>query len=371
MVVKGDTRGNGGQLAQYLVTQGDNERVQILEVDGREHATPEYLHDVLVGMSLAEELTKSKEGLYHAQINPAYGEDRLMTPESWYKAVDILGAELGLEHQRRAIVLHEKNGRIHAHVVWERYDHDKGIMIDTAFNYKAHDKARFEMEKTFAQEKTPEKNRNSKELKEQLTELWTETQDSRAFKEAVEQSGYMLATGSGKRPFMVVDSDGRSFDLVRQLKGIRTKEVRERLRNEDLMPEKKAIQAMRNRKDKVEPNKEQPQPITKQELSDYLKELAGEKKKTAHEFAENNPDLLTDNGDRKTEGRSRQAIKEFLTNEPQADHHREIDERRENLKQDFADNRETLTREQERQKIIDDMKAMLERKRRKEREQTR
>lgn len=359
MVVKGDARGNGGQLAQYLVTQGDNDRIQILEVDGRENASAEYLHDVLVGMSLAEELTKSKAGLYHAQINPAYGEDRLMTPESWMSAADILGIELGFENQRRAIVLHEKNGRIHAHVVWERYDHDKGIMIDTPFNYRSHDKARFEMERQFAQEKTPEKNKNSKELKEQLTELWTKTQDGKAFKEATEQAGYMLAAGITKRPFVVIDKDGRSFDLVRQLKGIRTKEVRERLRHEDLMPEKKAIQAMRNRKEKAT-----------HDLADHLKSLADEKKKTARQFAQNSPELVTD--DKDTQHRQ-ETMREFLTNEPQADHQRKADKMRENLKQDFADNRETLTREQQRQKIIDEimMREEERKQRRKERGRSR
>jgi len=357
MVVKGRSRGNGSQLAQYLVTQGDNERIQILEVDGREHASTEYLHDVLVGMSLAGELTKSDKGLYHAQINPAYGEDRLMTPESWMSAADILGIELGFENQRRAIVLHEKNGRIHAHVVWERYDHDKGIMIDTPFNYRSHDKARFEMERQFAQEKTPEKNKHSKELKEQLTELWTKTQDGKAFKEATEQAGYLLAAGTSKRPFMVVDKDGRSFDLVRQLKGIRTKEVRERLRDEDLMPEKKAIQAMRNRKEKAT-----------QDLTDHLKSLADEKKKTAERFAQNSPDLVTDDKDRQ---HRQETMREFLTNEPQADHQREAGKIRENLKQDFADNRETLTREQQKQKIMDDMRATQERNRERNRERTR
>src|SRR5690606_19953798 len=99
MVIKGNIRGNGGQLAQYLCHQGENDHIRILDVDGRDDGGVDDLFQTLEGMSLMEQLTKSKQGLYHAQINPAYEEDRAMTDEDWRMASDILGQELGFENQ--------------------------------------------------------------------------------------------------------------------------------------------------------------------------------------------------------------------------------------------------------------------------------
>ncbi|MFC5410824.1 relaxase/mobilization nuclease domain-containing protein [Larkinella bovis] len=249
MVIRGNIRGNGKQLAQYLVSGEANERVQILDVAGRRQATDAYLHQTLQSMSLTSELTRTSKGLYHAQINPAYREDRSMSDQDWMKAADILGQELGLQEQRRIIVLHQKKGRTHAHVVWERYDHQTGTVISNRFSRLAQDRARKEMERVFEHQQTPHRNKHRPELKETLTNLWHEAETGQDFIRAVHANGYLLAEGVPRHPFMVVDENGRSFDLVRQLKGIRIKEVRARLRNEKLMPEKEAIEIMRQKQD--------------------------------------------------------------------------------------------------------------------------
>ncbi|WP_421828366.1 relaxase/mobilization nuclease domain-containing protein [Larkinella sp.] len=249
MVIRGNTRGNGKQLAQYLISGEANENVQIVEVAGRVNAKADYLNQTLQSMSLTSELTKSNKGLYHAQINPAYSEDRSMTAKDWLKAADILGQQLGLDEQRRVIVLHTKKGRTHAHVVWERYDHKTGRVISDSFSRLAQDRARKEMERVFEHQPTPHRNQHRPELKEALTELWNQTETGKDFVRAVHANGYLLAEGVPRHPFMVVDEHGRSFDLVRQLKGIRIKDVRQRLRNEKLIPEKEAIELMRQKQE--------------------------------------------------------------------------------------------------------------------------
>ncbi|QMW01456.1 relaxase/mobilization nuclease domain-containing protein [Spirosoma foliorum] len=249
MVIRGAIRGNGKQLAHYLLSGEANECVQIVDVAGRSNATDAYLHQTLQSMSLTSELTKSQKGLYHAQINPAYSEDRKMSEKDWLKAADILGNELGLQEQRRVIVLHTKKGRTHAHVIWERYDHKTGKVIANKFSRLAQDRARKEMERVFEQQPTPHRNQHRPELKEALTNLWKETETGKDFVKAVHDNGYLLAEGVPRHPFMVVDENGRSFDLVRQLKGVRIKEVRQRLRHEKLIPEKEAIELMRQKQE--------------------------------------------------------------------------------------------------------------------------
>lgn len=249
MVIRGNIRGNGGQLAAYLLGHEQNDRVHILEVDGRINAKAAYLQQTLHTMSLTAELTKSPKGLYHAQINPAYSEDQKMTVEDWLIAADILGEQLGLDGQRRVVVLHTKKNRTHAHVVFERYNHQTGKVISNSFSRLAQDRARKEMERVFEQNPTPHRNKHRPELKETLTKLWQETTTAPEFIQAVHGQGYLLAEGVPRHPFMVVDEQGRSFDLVRQLKGVRIKEVRQRLRDAKLIPEKRAIEIMRERQD--------------------------------------------------------------------------------------------------------------------------
>lgn len=245
MVIRGNSRSNARQLSHYLLAKKDNEAIRILDVDGQLNAEAEDLDRSIYLMGVSAELTKSEKGLYHAQINPAIGEDAAMNDDHWLQAGDILGKQLGLENQRRAIVLHTKKGRTHAHVVWERYDHDKGRMVSDSFSRLAQDRARKEMEATFGQAPTPHRNKHRPELKASLSALWHQTGTGAQFVKAARCNGYIITEGSGRSPYMVVDENGRSHDLTRQLQGVRLKEVRQRLRAESLMGEKDAITLMR------------------------------------------------------------------------------------------------------------------------------
>ncbi|AEV99696.1 relaxase [Niastella koreensis] len=245
MVVRGNSRGNGAQLADYLMLQADNDNVRVFDIRGT--SQPDNLKASLLEMSLTSELTRSQKGLYHAQINPAYGEDKKMQPEDWSKAADIMEKELKLNGQKRVIVFHEKKGRLHAHVVWERYDHEKGKMVSDSYSRLAQDRARKTMEKEFEQKPTPIRNKRQPEIQRTLTEVWQKTKTGAEFVKEAFQKGYVVAKGQLRRPFMVVDDTGRSFDLIRQLKGTKTKEVRERLQRETLPTEKEAILQVRER----------------------------------------------------------------------------------------------------------------------------
>lgn len=229
-------------MASYLLKKADNDNVRLLGIRGTGRETD--LRQSLVEMSLTSELTKSDKGLYHVQICPAYGEDKGMTDEDWVRAADILEQEAGYQDQKRAIVLHDKNGKVHAHVVWERYDHDKGIMKPNKFSRLAQDRARQIMEKEFGHARTPERNAHQPEMKQYLTDIWNQSENAEMFLAAIGEKGYTVAAGT-QRPYMVIDETGRSFDLVRQLKGVRTKDVRERFKTTKLVKEKEAIASYR------------------------------------------------------------------------------------------------------------------------------
>lgn len=269
MVIGGKIRGNAPQLADYLLAIGENERVTIFDVDGRSDADAHSLKELLYSMELNSELTRSRNSVYHAYINPNPEDttDRVMTMEEWQQSVDILTKQLGYEDQRRVVVLHEKPGnRIHAHIVYERYHHESGVMATYEYNYKAHDAARAEMEAKLNHKPTPQKNKNRDQHKQTLTEIWRRTKTADDFIKEAEASGYKIAKGTD-RPFRVIDAEGVSFDLVRKLDGIKTKEVRERFEGRELMPEKEAIREQQSAKQERQKVKEEPaqQPIPQPE----------------------------------------------------------------------------------------------------------
>lgn len=374
MVIRGNTRGNGRQLAHYLLNKGENDFVQILDADGLAQMQPVDFSNLLFDMSVTAELTKSKKGLYHAQINPAIGEDKLMDADRWFQAADILGKELGLENQRRAIVLHEKKGRVHAHVVWERYQHDTKTVVSDSFSRLAQDRARMEMERVLDLQKTPRRNANRPELKATLTELWQNTNTAKDFMREVDKAGYMLAEGTLRHPFMVVDENGRTYDLVRQLKGVRIKEVRERMRGQKLIHEKQAIEIMRA---KGEQNKDEsgkgkqkteaaPQATSKERM-DNRKDITSDKRaaeNVAREFARSRKDMLRPE---KEQTRFNEAKQEYDTTANEITNDKQQKEK--DAARAFNENKQDLTPQEAKEIERERLKQEFKEKLRQDREQ--
>lgn len=218
MVITGKTRTNAKQLGEYLVTQGENERIEVLDVRG---ATSWHVPHAVLEFGLAAELTRGRKGLYHATIDPAYGEDNL-TQEQWQRCADVLGEQLGLAGQPRVIVLHNKKGRTHAHVVWQRA---KGsVFVSDSHSFRQHDKAREILEKEFSHKRTYQ----PAQVKNFLTTEWNAATSPEEFYSRITASGFRLAHGE-RRAYTVLTPEGLKLDLVRQLTGIKTAQVKERL----------------------------------------------------------------------------------------------------------------------------------------------
>ncbi len=334
MVIRGNSRGSARQLAHYLLAQKDNEAIRILDIDGQLNPNAEDLHRAVYLMGVSAELTKSDKGLYHAQINPAIGEDTAMQDDHWLQAADILGRQLGLLHQSRAIVLHTKKGRTHAHVVWERYDHAKRKMVSDSFSRLAQDRARKEMETVFEQKRTPHRNKHRPELKAALSALWQSANTGAQFVKAARQNGYLISTGSGRSPFMVVDENGRSYDLTRQLQGVRLKEVRERLRSENLMDEKQAIETMRK------PQHDEQERGGDGEKGTRTHEFKTRLKTMQQEFSNNRGDMAANDNDKQP------TLKEKLAASRQEIANQQHDKP---VKKHFADNQADMSKSEQAQ----------------------
>lgn len=247
MIIKGSSRAGPGQLARHLQRVDTNEHVTIVQLDSPTGDLKEAFRD----WQFLSTGTRGTKGLYHANIDPDARYQ--MTPEQWQRAVDVLEKELGLEGQPRAVVMHEKHGRQHIHVVWQRTDIDTMTLIADSFNYKAHERASLALEREFGHEIVPGKHAkrdrekqpnlpkaeishaewqqgeragtDPRAFKDAITALFRQSDNGQALQAALEERGLILAKGD-RRDFVIVGEDGQVYSLARQIKGVTAKDLR-------------------------------------------------------------------------------------------------------------------------------------------------
>ena len=247
MIIKGSSRAAPSRLANHLRRADTNERVEVLELQSP-HGD---LGDALKDWQFLASGTKGTKGLYHANIDPA--EAYAMTPAQWARSVEVLEEELGLQGQPRAVVLHEKHGRQHIHVVWARTDVATMKLRSDSHNYQAHERASHRLELEFGHEHVPGKHEkrdrdrqqepprsevthaewqqaertgiDPRERKSYITSLFEQSDSGQAFMAALEEAGYTVARGD-RRDFVLVDEQGEVHSLGRQIRGVKAAELR-------------------------------------------------------------------------------------------------------------------------------------------------
>ena len=248
MVIKGTTCRNGRRLATHLGRTDTNERAEVLELRG---VAAENLRGALLEIEAVASGTRTTKPFYHASINTR--ADERMAPEQRAHAIDRLEAELGLTGQPRVVVLHQKEGREHCHIVWSRIDLERMRCISDSHNYRKHELVARSLEREFGHQRvqgahieregkerpqrTPSHSEmlqadrtgiSAKEVKEHVTDLWRRSDSAEAFTMALWRSGYCLARGD-RRDYVVIDPAGGTHSLARCVEGLRTKDIRERM----------------------------------------------------------------------------------------------------------------------------------------------
>jgi hypothetical protein len=246
MIIKGGSRAGPQQLAAHLLRADTNERIDILELDSAVDDLAATFRD----WQTLSEGTRGTKGLYHVNIDP--DARYTMTPQQWAEAVAVLEKELGFDGQPRAVVLHEKKGRQHIHIVWARTDIETMTLRSDSNNYLAHERASQKLELAFGHEPVPGKHAKRDRSKQpdfpradinhgewqqaersgisvadrraQIAALKEASDNGAAFKAALEEAGYMIAQGD-KRDFVLVTAEGSVLSLSRELK-MKAAEVR-------------------------------------------------------------------------------------------------------------------------------------------------
>lgn len=247
MIIKGGARAKPANLATHLQRADTNERVMVLEVAWGSQDLNEAFSD---WQDLVALTAQGEKGLYHANIDPH--ADYTMSGEQWAYAIQKLEAELGLEGQPRAVVMHVKHGREHVHVVWGRTDLDTQTLRSDSNNYEAHERTARHLEQTFGHEivlgphsgRDPSLARTSishaewqqqertgisvVERRAALRDAWEQSDTGGAFREALAEQGYFLANGD-RRGIVAVDRDGEIVSLGKRTIGVSTTDITERL----------------------------------------------------------------------------------------------------------------------------------------------
>jgi hypothetical protein len=260
MILKGNQRGGGQQLAAHLLNSFDNERVEIADVRG---AVARDLSGAFAEWAAEARGTKCQKFLYSLSLNPDQSQGHL-TRAQYLELLERTERSLKLVGQPRAVVFHEKRDkdgivREHCHAVWSRIDTDKMKAVQISHDRLklrtvAQDFARkhgLELpdgmkpggsrnsrtdhfnnrasEENLAEKQQQERSGVPKEVRmAELASCWHGTKTGSEFVHAMEDKGYYLARGDSGR-YVVVDLYGAVHSLYRQIEDVKSSQVKERL----------------------------------------------------------------------------------------------------------------------------------------------
>lgn len=251
MILKGNQRGGGKQLAAHLLNEQDNEHVHVHEMRGFvADDLPSAFHEAYA----VSKGTRAKQFLFSLSLNPPARAN--VSTEAFERAIDMVEQRLGLENQPRAIVFHEKEGRRHAHAVWSRIDAGEMKAINLPYTrlrlrdvskelYLEHgwqmprglvdsrerDPANFSLEEW---QQAKRGGHDPKALKAMFQECWAASDSGKAFAASLAARGYTLAQGD-RRGHVAVDYRGEVYAIAKFV-GVKTKAVRDKLGVPETLP---------------------------------------------------------------------------------------------------------------------------------------
>ncbi|MFY9288463.1 MAG: relaxase/mobilization nuclease domain-containing protein [Alphaproteobacteria bacterium] len=144
MIIKSHIRGGFRSAADYLKSQGLNEKIRTVDISDPDAKT---LDEAFQNMWAVASNTKARKPLHHISINPF--KDERLTDKQVLKIVERCEQKYGYspnEHQR-VIVEHIKDGRQHFHVMWNRVSLKTGKAVWPGHHWNKSKQVAREMEK--------------------------------------------------------------------------------------------------------------------------------------------------------------------------------------------------------------------------------
>lgn len=231
MILKASQRAGGNHLAAHLLNARDNDHVTVHEVRG---FISDNLFDAFTEAYAISRGTKCKQYLFSVSLSPPIDAD--VSIKAFEDAIAKIEERNGLVGQPRAIVFHEKEGRRHAHCVWNRIrastmtavnlphfklklrDLSRDLYLENDWkmprglmNSEASDPLNFDLSEW---QQALRAKTDPKELKALFLECWAASDSKQAFEAFLSERGFVLAQGD-RRGFVAVDWRGEIYSLSR------------------------------------------------------------------------------------------------------------------------------------------------------------
>jgi hypothetical protein len=251
MILVGSQRGGASNLARHLLNAMENDHVTVQELRG---FVANDLHGALAEAHAISKATQCSQFMFSLSLNPPKGEEASM--DALMRAADRAEAALGLQGQPRAVVVHEKKGRRHIHVVWSRIDAESMKAVNLPFFKQrlaalskelylehgwelpdGHKENGWKNPLNFTLAEWQQAQRiglDPREVKQIFQTAWRQSDSIPAFRAALEEHGYWLARGD-RRGFVAMDVSGEVFSVSRWT-GVKTKELNQRLGDPGKLP---------------------------------------------------------------------------------------------------------------------------------------
>ncbi|XWN31405.1 MAG: relaxase/mobilization nuclease domain-containing protein [Devosia sp.] len=252
MILKGNQRGGALRLAQHLLNREENDHVTVHDLRGFASGS---LTGALQEALAISKATQCRQFLFSVSLNPP--EMASVKISNFEEAAARIERKLGLEGQPRALVIHEKQGRRHAHAVWSRIDPETMTAINLPYyklklldvskqlfldhGWRLPDGMRDPSERdpaTFSREEWQQARRvgqDAKALKRMFAECWAASDSASGLGQALAERGLLLAKGD-RRGAVALDYRGEVYALARWA-GVKTKEVKARLGDKPDLPD--------------------------------------------------------------------------------------------------------------------------------------
>ncbi len=251
MILKGSQRTGAANLSAHLMNERDNDHVEVLELRG---FVADDLHGALREAHAVSKATQCKQFMFSLSMNPP--KEHIASEQDFIDAADRAEAKLGLIGQPRAIIIHEKEGRRHAHVVWSRIDGAELKAINLPyFKRKLTDLSRdlyldhgWQLPEglrgfggknplNFTLDEWQQAKRmdiDPREIKQVFHEAWERSDTVKALGNALGERGYYLAKGD-RRGFVALDVHGQVYAFSKWA-GVRAKDIKARIGSPDHLP---------------------------------------------------------------------------------------------------------------------------------------
>lgn len=252
MILKGNQRAGGRDLAAHLANGRDNDHIAVHELRG-------FASTTLLGAFLEIEATaagtRCRQPFFSVSLSPPVGAP--VHVDQYELAADAIEAKFpGLTGQPRAIVFHEKQGRRHAHCVWSRIDAERGRAINLAHTrLKLRDVSRLLYETLGIEapagmsdparadplnydqsiwQQAKRLDEDPRDLKAIIRQAWAVSDTAASFGAALERQALFLARGD-RRGFAIVHHSGEVLSLTRYA-GLKKADVQARLGKPETLP---------------------------------------------------------------------------------------------------------------------------------------